>query len=118
MSQRQLGGGRTSVSESEEGDTCGEAVMAAMQAISDHCGSDEVPLEMSNGMVTMVPREEMDQIQNMAPGEMTDEELFDMMEESPWLGEWVEGICRAAGHVGGTDQYDECRLRFARKALD
>lgn len=102
----------------ENDDTCGEAVMAAMQAVSDHCGSEGIPMEMGSGMVQMVPREAADRMKNMQPGDMTDDELMEMVEESPWLSNWTESLCRNAGLTGGTEEYNECVKRFARDALD
>ena len=118
MSQRQFGGGTTDTSQGASDDTCGEAVMAAMQAISDHCGSDGIPIEMGNGMVQMVPKEEARKIRNAAPGDMSDEELMEMVEDSPWLSEWTDSLCSQAGLDPGTAGYDSCVLDFARAALD
>jgi len=118
MSQRTLTdrGGSSTVDTDE--DRCGAAVMAAMEAISDHCGADGVPRQLSNGMVTMVPKEEMEMLENMAPGDMTDEDIEMMMEDSPWLDDWTHGICTSAGHDEGTGAYRECRIDFAREALE
>lgn len=118
MAQRTLDGNETNRHDDQQGETCSEAVMAAMQAISDHCGSDGVPLQMANGMVTMVPKEEMDQIKNMAPADMDDEELMQYVEESPWLRDWTAGLCKSAGQKPGTESYKDCRLQFAREALN
>lgn len=118
MSQRTLRGGDDRMSDEEGDDRCGAAVMAAMEAISDHCGADGVPRQLSNGMVTMVPKEEMEMLENMAPEEMTDEDVKMMMDESPWLDEWTDGICTSAGHSRGSEDYEECRLQFARDALE
>lgn len=118
MSQRTLDGTSVAEREAEEGDKCGEAVMAAMQAISEHCETDGVPMQMANGMVTMVPKDEVDRMENMAPKEMSDRELEEMMDESPWMGDWTEGACKAAGLEEGTQAYRDCRLNFAREALE
>jgi len=122
MSQRTIDGGFTDDSGGsgrphDEGDTCGEAVMAAMQAISEHCDTDGVPMEMSDGVVTMVPREEKDRIAGMQPGDMNDSEIDEMIEDSPWLEEWTDALCTRAGLDPGTRQYDECRRNYARDAL-
>lgn len=117
MEQQTFGGETRKEETNQKGDSCSEAVMAAMQAIGDHCDADGVPLQLNNGIVTMVPKDEMPQVQNMAPDEMSDRELMDFIRESPWLDEWTEGLCKSAGHDAGTTEYEECRLQFAREAL-
>ena len=92
--------------------------MAAMQAISDHCGNDGIPLDLGDGMVQMVPRDDVQKMKNMQPGEMTEEELMQFVDGSPWLSEWTDKMCKNAGLTGGTQEYNDCVRRFARKALD
>lgn len=113
MSQRQSRGG----SGSGEDDSCGEAVMAAVKAISDHCDTDGVPMEMSNGMVAMVPQEDMERVANAAPGRMSDEEVLDFAEQSPWLSEWAGSLCSQAGLREGSSQYEQCLINYGREVL-
>lgn len=101
----------------DEDDTCGEAVMASMKAISRHCGADGVPLQTSSGVVVMAPQEEMEKVRNASPGEMSDEEVLRMVEDSPWLSEWAGALCSRAGLSEGTRQYEECLLNYARDVL-
>jgi len=102
---------------SEKGDACGESVLAAIRAISTHCDTDGVPMQMSDGMVAMVPQEEMDRVQNAAPGEMSDEQLREFMEQSPWLREWSRSLCEKAGLEEGSESFEDCLLSYARDAL-
>lgn len=117
MSQQTLDGTTRGDRAAREDDQCGEAVMAAMQAISEHCDTEGVPMQMSGGMVAMVPKEDVDEVENMAPQEMSDREIMDMMEDSPWMGEWTDGICSQAGLEEGTDAFRRCKLNYARDAL-
>jgi hypothetical protein len=99
------------------GDSCGEAIMASLKAMGRHCDMDGVPLQTSSGHVVMAPQEEMEQVKNAAPGDMTDRELLDFIEESPWLGSWCRSLCEKAGLDAGTKQYQDCLLAYARDAL-
>jgi len=65
----------------------------------------------------MAPQEEMEQVKNAAPGDMTDRELMDFIEESPWLSEWSASLCEKAGLEAGTTKYENCLLAYARDAL-
>ena len=103
--------------EGETGNSCGEATLAALKAIGRHCDTNGVPMQMSDGMVAMVPQEEMDRVQNAAPGEMSDEQLREFMEQSPWLREWSHSLCKKAGLEEGSGSFDDCLLSYARDAL-
>jgi hypothetical protein len=98
-------------------DSCGEAVMAAMRAIGFHCDMDGVPIQTSSGHVVMAPQEEMEQVRNAAPGEMSDRELLDFIDQSPWMSQWASSLCEKAGLSEGSTQYEDCLLAYARDAL-
>jgi len=109
--------GRDRSEDQMSGDSCGEAVLASIKAMSRHCDMDGVPLQTSSGHVVMAPQEEMEQVRNTAPGNMTDRELMDFIEQSPWLREWTASLCEKAGLEDGTEQYENCLLAYARDAL-
>ena len=117
MSQRPPGTGSSGNDAGTVGDTCDEAVMAAMQAISEHCDTDGTPLQLDNGMVAMAPKDEVERVRGMQPGDMTDREVDDFIEESPWLAEWTDALCTRAGLDRGSDPYHECRRNYARDAI-
>jgi len=98
-------------------DSCGAAVMAAMRAISDYCEEDGVPHRLDNGMVVMVPKEEMDRVRNMDGMSMDDMEVREMIDTSPWLAEFVADVCSGAGLSDGSSEREECELRYARMVL-
>jgi len=71
----------------------------------------------SSGHVVMAPQEEMEQVRNAAPGEMSDRELLDFIDQSPWMSQWASSLCEKAGLEDGTEQYEDCLLAYARDAL-
>ena len=105
-------------SESDDGDSCEAAVMAAMEAIGEHCGDERVPVEAENGLVVMAPKEDLQRVRARATGDMDDGQLMQMVEDSPWLSSWTASLCSSSGHEEGTADYRGCRLRFARQVLD
>lgn len=114
--QRTLDGG--TADDSDGSDKCGSAVMAALGAVSEHCGEDRVPIETSNGLVVMAPKEGIDRARAQASEDMNRTDILDMMDDSPWLGDWTSGVCEAAGHEKGTQDFRDCQLRFAMQVLD
>jgi len=105
-------------SESGDGDSCEAAVMAAMEAIGEHCGDERIPVEAEDGLVVMAPKDDLQRVRARAEGGMSDEQLMQMMEDSVWMGDWTASLCSSAGHEEGTGDYRECRLRFARQVLE
>jgi hypothetical protein len=123
MSQRRFGepSRRETTTSSDDGgrsEECGEAVIAAMQAIGEHCSDNEVPIQMSNGMVAMVPEQEAEMVKQTPEGKPSVEAVDEKLAESDWLDEWTERLCKTAGHTPGTDEYEQCRRRYAREALE
>lgn len=104
--------GSESTGTREEGDNCGEAVMAAMQAISDNCSTDGVPIRTGSDVVAMVPKEEMETVENMAPEDMTRREMLEFIEDSPWLREWAGSLCETAGLSEGTREFEDCLINY------
>lgn len=103
---------------SEDGDHCGEAVMAAMQAISDHCDTSGTPVELPTGQVMMVPEDSMGDLRAAEAGSMSEEEIIEIVEASPWMSGIIERNCNMAGLEPGTSEYDQCVVRFARNLMD
>lgn len=101
-----------------QGEKCGEAVMAAVSAISDHCEGAGRPVEMPNGVIVNVPEDAREEMGNMAPGSMSDREVMDLVENSPWMSGIVERNCTMAGLEEGTREYDNCAINFARNLID
>jgi len=95
-----------------DAEKCGEAVMAAMTAISDHCGAEGVPMQTSSGTVVMAPRDAMDEVRNMAPGDMDRQEKLNFIEQSPWFLDWARTQCNTAGLSEGTTDFEDCLLNY------
>jgi hypothetical protein len=122
MSQRTRTGsydadGKTNYTDTDEGSACGDAVVAAMQALSDHCGGDAEPMELDNGMVVMVPRDQKEMLSDLDGEALTDEEVDDVLDDMEWLADWTTELCQGAGLQSGTDGYTECRRRYVRQVL-
>ena len=103
---------------SDGGEHCGEAVMAAVSAINDHCEGAGRPVEMPNGVIVNVPDDAREEMGNMAPGSMSDNEVLDLVEASPWMSGIVDRNCSMAGLEEGSRQYDQCAINFARNLID
>lgn len=104
-------------SDANRDDTCGEAVMAAFQAIGDHCGNGEVPVQIGDEMVVMAPKDAVERIEQQDGDEMSDQEILDELDENSWLSSWADSLCGAAGHEERTENHQQCRITFAREAL-
>lgn len=117
MSQSRTTGG-ASMRDGEEGDNCGEAVMAAMKAIGKHCNTEGVPIQTATNHVVMVPKEDAEKVRNYAPQEMSEREMMREAEDSPWLDEWASGMCEKAGLEEGSDAWETCYLNHVRDVLD
>ena len=85
-----------------------------MQAVGEHCSVDGVPMQTGSGLVAMAPKEAAEAMPNMAPEDMSDEELLEFAENSPWAGDWTEGVCEQAGLDPGTESFRECRVNYLR----
>lgn len=99
-------------------DSCDAAVMAAMEAIGEHCGDERVPVEAENGLVVMAPKEGLTRARSQADPEMEDEDIIDIVRNTDWLEEWTEEVCSSAGYRTGSRDCADCQARFARKILN
>lgn len=106
-----------STDRSSEDDSCDAVVMAAMEAIGEHCGDERVPIEAEDGLVVMAPKDGIQRVRSQASPEMGDREVKSMMNDADWLSDWTESVCEAAGHRAGSSDCEDCQIRFARKIL-
>jgi len=108
------------MSDSERGDDdrCHEAFMASLGAMGTHCGDEQVPVEVDHGIALMAPKDGLQRVRARGADDMDDEQLMQMVENSPWLSSWTQSLCSSSGHEEGTSDYRECRLRFARQVLE
>lgn len=100
-----------------DSDACRAATLAALETVQEDCGTADVPVETSNGLVVMAPEDDARRLRQTAPGDLSDEEFETLLEESPWLEDWASSICEGAGLEPGTSAYEECLLNYAESAF-
>lgn len=96
---------------------CRAATLAALETVQDECGTGDVPIETTNGLVVMAPEDDARRVKQTAPGDLTEEEFETLLEQSPWLEEWASSICEGAGLEAGTQAFEECMMNYAKSAF-
>jgi len=103
--------------QTEMGDSCRSAVMAALEVIEDECGDGRRAVEMDDGVVALMPAPARELRKNVDVDNASPQEVDRLLGQSEWLDNWTESMCRNAGIPEESQEFQKCRRNFTRKAL-
>jgi len=100
-------------------DECRNALIAAMNVLSEECKGKGSIIKVGPEDTLLYVPEEVERLREEAGNPVTEEEAKELMEESPWLGNWASAMCRISGvsPEEEPEEFESCKMTWAMRAL-
>ncbi|RLI83336.1 hypothetical protein DRP04_01745 [Archaeoglobales archaeon] len=76
------------------------------------------PAMIITGMLDRDVKKIIKQLKGGNPHPISFEEAVEAVAQTEWARHWAQSICKMAGHIPGTPEYNTCVEKLARKAAE
>lgn len=122
MADRTLSNWNENNPTADDSQRCGAAVVAAMQAIDDHCSEDTKPVRLGDGSIIFLEPDEFESLEQLRDHDskrdgLDDDEIDSAIRSRNWLRHYANDQVERMGMRTGDDGWKKARRGVVRKLL-